>query len=352
MTTKLAVIQCVDTGPLESLVLMLRAVGYECRIPDAQLRAELRRVCGRDGLVLSVDDLVRGMGYEVPRMGGAPIREVSIADMDRARLYVDVKAHRVHRHIVGRWPNLVGKVLWYRINGGRPEHVVKPGGEDCGDEVDPSCPVLTPNQWYAEPGLWSSDWPYVCWPPFYRVDEYYPVHGRQVSDIPICLIHNAHGWGYGRLFDPLRSLGVRLYGNGSPDGLIPHAKIPTLLSRVLCMVHLKSSDAPGYSLYEALAAACPVVCTRRLIWRCKMQNLLIPGETCLVFDRETHEGLTDEDVAECTREVGEHLERLLDPIENRRLGIAGRERLREVMWSESRAADVDGLKAWLGRHFS
>lgn len=31
---KTAILQVADTGPLESLVVMLRSVGYECFLPD------------------------------------------------------------------------------------------------------------------------------------------------------------------------------------------------------------------------------------------------------------------------------------------------------------------------------
>jgi hypothetical protein len=82
-----------------------------------------------------------------------------------------------------------------------------------------------------------------------------------------------------------------------------------------------------------------------------MGDLLVPGETCLTFDRETHDGLTDDDVAGCTAEVRDHLERLRDPVENARIGDAGRARLREVMWSADRAEDVESLRAFMGRHF-
>jgi hypothetical protein len=166
---------------------------------------------------------------------------------------------------------------------------------------------------------------------------------------PICLIHGAVGWGYGALFSAMRALGVKIYGYGSPDGLIPHGAVAERLATAVAYVHLKSSDAPGYALYEALAAGCPVVCTRRLIWRCRMQDLLVPGETCLVFDRETHEGLTEQDVGVCTAEVRQYLNHLSDPTFNREIGLAGRERLLEVMWRPDR--DGPGFVDWVRRNF-
>jgi len=424
---RLAILQVADTGPLESLVVMLRAVGYECALPDERLKATLRRV-GCD-TVLDVSNLVRGWGYDPPM----PLPYAGVADMSRTdAIYVDVKGHRNGPLVERHWPNLRGRVLWYRINGGKPEHVIRrcddckrrnamrervaekiieptvqqlidtgilpqpmtkpavdwpenslcPRCEDCGDEVNPPCPVLTPNQWYhqwdlrhwrvyrdPETSLASCDVcktgeaglddeackSYTCWPPFVRFGDYYDKHQRigfitpRTTASPICLIHNVNGWGYRDLVDPMRGLGVRVYGNGSPDGLINHSTIPQELSSALAMVHLKSSDAPGYAIYECLASACPLICTRRLIWRCRMEGLLVPGETCLVFDRETHEGLTPEDVTSCTAEVAGHLAKLKNQDYNRQIGLAGYNRLREVMWREDR--DADGLRKFMRRNF-
>jgi hypothetical protein len=344
--SKVAILQMADAGPAESTALMLRCAGYDVYLPDKKLRDELRRV-GCD-TVLSPRDLTRGMGYDP-----VDIPEIGTEGMNRCDLYCDVKGHRNYERVVRRWSRLANRVLWVRINGGRPEHVVNERG-DHGDEVNPPCPVLTPNLWYAEDGPWR-DRSYACWPPFVRFGEYYDKWGRAdnrtafVYRPPVCLIHNVGGWGYGPLVSPLRQLGVRVYGNGSPDGLLPHEIIPQKLSAALCVVHLKSSDAPGYAILESLAAACPVVCTRRLIWRCKMESLLVPGETCLVFDRETHDALTADDVHSCTTEVAAHLDRLRDPAENRRVGEAGRSRLQSVMWNEAR--DGDSFRRFMGRCF-
>lgn len=394
---KKAILQVADTGPLESLVIMLRSVGYDCYLPNESLRRQLRQI-GCD-TVLDIDSLVKGMGYERPMA----LPAAGPGDMSTADLYVDIKAHRCYGLIVRSWPNLKSKVLWYRINGGRPEHVIRKCkacegygqvggmdasfnspkcghcngtgvGEDCGDEVNPPCPILTPNQWYkvccgcsntgTEDGVSQcsicrgtglNPRAYSCWPPFYRIDDYYSRRGRDrlctTAGRPICLIHNLRGWGYQPLVDSFRRMGVSCYGAGSPDGLIDHSEVPLLLSQALCMVHLKSSDAPGYALYEALAAACPVVCTRRLIWKNRMEDLLIPNETCLVFDREGHQGLTDEDVRNCTREVEEHLQRLKDKTENLRIGLNGYTCLKEAIWSKTRQQDVDSLHQFMSHNF-
>lgn len=398
MKTKTAILQVADSGPLESLVLMLRSIGYQCFIPNNYLKHRLRGI-GCD-TVLDIDGLVRGWGYEPP----FPMQEVGPEWMERTDLYVDIKAHRNGPLVWREWPSLQKKTLWYRINGGKPEHVIRYkacelcwdkefvntyeaiGGvkddclqcqgagrvitEDCGDEVNPPCPVLTPNQWYKDewfgrPSDNPPDWcgaegrAYTCWPPFHQFSRYFDSYGRvrgtpeDPYEDPICLIHNLVGWGYRDLVSSMSALNVKCYGAGSPDGLIPHSVVPHTLSRAVAYVHLKSSDAPGYALYEALAAACPVICTRRLIWRCRMQDLLIPGKTCLVFDRETHDGLTEEDARQCTAEVAAHLALLRsDPDENRRIGMNGYQRLREVMWSAEKKENVESLQEFFGRNFS
>lgn len=315
-----ALLQVADTGPLDSLVYMLRDQ-YRCYLPGPKLRRHLAEF---GGLVLAPEDLQRSMGYDKP--GELPIRE----DLD-VDLYVDVKAHMVLRKLTRQHGHLRGRVLWYRINGGAPE---------AGSETEPGCPILTPNMHYC-----GREDAYAFWPRLVDWDRYQA--GRTLPFAsPICLIHNVRGWGYQDLLANVESLGVRLYGRGSPSGLVPHSAVPAMLRSALCMVHLKSNDAPGYALLEAMASACPVVCTRRLIWRCRMQELLEPGATCLTFDRETHDGLSDEDVRTCTAELDTHLRTLRDWRENRRIGEAGRERLHQLMWS-----DREGFDSWMGRMF-
>lgn len=346
---KTAIIQCADTGPLESIVVMLRHAGYECSTPSKVLKHHLRDDLKLD-TVLDIEGLVNGWGYDYPM----PLPEAGLGDLASCDLYVDVKGHRNGPRLWERYPRLKDRTLWYRINGGAPEHVIRRDAsgnvtEDCGDEVNPPCPVLTPNQWYAE-----VDRSYCCWPPFvrfaaYNRGRYTLTRGEWDYGPPLCLIHNLQGWGYGALVEPLRAEGVRMYGAGSPDGLIRHPEVRGLLRDTLAYVHLKSSDAPGYALYEALASGCPVVCTRRLIWRCRMQDLLIPGETCLVFDRETHDPLGADDVLACTAEVRMHLENLRDYDYNRQIGEAGQARLADVQWREGR--DGSDFRAWMGRMF-
>lgn len=382
---KTAILQVADTGPLESLVEMLQSVGYACLLPSRDLKDVLKsHYCDN---VSDIDTLVKNEGYEYPRF---KLGEASPLDMDSCDLYVDVKAHRNGPRIWKTLPRLRDRTLWYRINGGKPEHVVNERG-DMGDEVNPPCPVLTPNQWYGDclachsrnkilffrnpgpckfcggdygsVGKTTNPYFYACWPPFVGAEDYsgprprgtQEATGRKSRDSrytpPICLVHNFQGWGYAPLLDVAREFGVRIHGVRSPDGLLQHREVKVHLSQCLAYVHLKSSDAPGYALYEALASACPVVCSRRLIWKNRMEDLLIPGETCLVFDVANHDPLSPEVVAECRREIGAGLKALSDHQENARVGENGRRKLRELMWSKDKAEDIGSLRKFFSANF-
>lgn len=99
---KTALLQVADTGPLESLVVMLQSVGYDCFLPSDRLKNRLRS-WGCD-TVLDVSDLVRGWGYEQPMS----IPESHDLFVD---LYVDVKAHRNGPIIWQRQPRLKERTL-------------------------------------------------------------------------------------------------------------------------------------------------------------------------------------------------------------------------------------------------
>jgi hypothetical protein len=327
---KIAIVQCADTGPLESIVHMLNSVGYTCKVPGDAL-CRMLKTLGCD-TIIDPKFLYENYGYsEAFRLDKATVHE-----MNKCDLYVDIKAQRNGKLVAKEWPNLANRIVWYRINGGEPEHIIRSDGFDCGDERNPGCPIITPNLNYAKPGPWS-DTTYTCWPPFYRFRDY--AEPRKPGKQSVCLIHNLRGWGYEMLGAVIGRLGVKCYGLGSPDGLIKHAQVAKTLRTALSMVHLKSSDAPGYALYEALSAACPLILSRRLIWRNAMQDMYIPNETCLVFDRETHDELTDYDVKWCMAEIGECIERLSDPVYNAKIGEAGRAKLVELMWNVERDSE-------------
>lgn len=334
---KIAICQVADTGPLESLVVMLNAAGYSVLLPNQSLKRHLvdlgcTNVLDQETLVLS--------GSYCPAL---PLSHAGIEEMNRADLYVDTKAHVNGAKVRRRWPNLANKILWYRINGDKPVITEQ------GDEINPGCPILTPNQWYKDDptdyvgyavkagGVFGREnWgsmAYVCWPPFYRFKEHGPRRAPPHTP-PICLINGFSGWGYEPCAREMREiLQVAIHGIGAPDGLFPHNLVKERLRTALAYVHLKSSDAPGYALYEALASGCPCIVSRRLIARQRFYKLFVPGETCAVFDAES--GPLDS--AQCIGEVRQALIELSRPALNVRIGSAGRDRLKEIMWD----ADVN-----------
>lgn len=337
---KLALLQVADTGPLESLVVMLQTAGYECLTPSNALHRKLQDI-GCD-TVISIKHLVDNWGYSPPIL----LPRANIRDMQKIDLFVDVKAYRNGPKLEKVWPHLERRILWYRINGGEPE--VTPHG----DEINFPYPILTPNQWYGTPGPWQ-DQQYTFWPWFYRWEEFSPKDIDELqwpkTEAPICLTHNIRGWGYQRLIEPCRSLGVKFHGVNSPDGLIQNRNLPQVLQRAQALVHLKSSDAPGYSLYEAIAARCPLIVPNLLIKRNLMGKLLIPNQTCLTFG-DYSIGLTDALVEKFSTEISEHLRHLQ---QNPRLGKVLTENLAEQlqreMWSPYNPRDINSFSQFIQR---
>lgn len=364
--SKIAIVNCGHPGSYDSLALMLRAVGWEVRLPDDRLRTELKR----EGCDTVLDPVSMADGWGGNLHSGA-VQRCSVSEFERCGgIFVCVKGHRNGPKVERRWPQYKNRILWYRINGARP--CIVPGK---GDELNPPCSVLTPDPWYDakrefnrpelpeyDPALPHStlDRSYSAWPPFAWWGEFQGSRGfRGGYDPPVCLVHNLSGWGYGEVGDRLaKSVRLKRFGGyGSPDGLLPMQVIPSTLSRALCYVHLKSQDCPGYSLYEALSAACPVVVSRAMIDWCHMEPLFEEGVTCLCFDARLPKGYGASgatppiDAAECAREAAECVERLRDPELNRRIGEAGRDRLRSIMWDGDSVADVEGLDTFLQRFF-
>lgn len=363
--TKIAICQIGHPGSLESLVVMLRSLGYGCFICGEQLRDHLRSL--ELDTVVSAKAMAEGWGtnllWNLPEADSRFLHHKSI-------LYIDTKAHRNGPKLWKHYPHLESRTLWYRINGARP--CIVPGK---GDEINPPCSVLTPDPWYNKDldfnregrGVLPQstlDKSYSCWPPFARWDQHqqervplWQLPNRHPYVHPVCLTHNLSGWGYGDVGEHLRSsIGLKCYGGyGSPDGLFPYHQIPNLLSVARCLVHLKSQDCPGYSLYEALASACPVIISRMMIAWCKMQDLFIEDVTCLCYDKEYPvEGgapAVPIDVEGCITEIETQVERLKDPELNRRIGENGRERLRQIMWSPIANSTVTSFSKFMERYF-
>jgi hypothetical protein len=368
MPVTTAVCQVGHPASLESLVVMLEAVGVRCVLPSNALYDRLRGL-GCDTVVDPLG-MADGWGYDL----GVKLDQVGEKVMaDPETVYVDVKAHRNGPKVWGKWRNLKRRTLWYRINGGEPADV-----PDKGSELNPGCPVLTPNLWYQEfkapptnplPATTLAR-SYACWPPFLKWDTF-EASGRSSATSwshgyyapPVCILHNATGWGYGEVLDSLRQdVGLRCYGGyGSPDSLMPHRSLPDVYHSALALVHLKSNDAPGYALYEAMASGCPVILPRRFNVRCRTWDLFEEGATCLMYDFATEGALpevepyreryTPVDVKDCVREIREALDQLTDPTLNRKIGEAGRERLRSLLWDPRKEKDVESLRSFLDRCF-
>jgi hypothetical protein len=358
MKLSTAICQVGHPGSLESLVTMLTAVGINCLVPNGELRDHLKKM-ELDTVVDAKSTAIGWGGDILVKVGQATIRDLDRPDV----LYIDIKAHRNGPRLWKHYSHLEKATLWYRINGGRP--CIIPGK---GDELDPPCPVLTPDPWYNGElpfnkdearrvlPLGTLDRSYSCWPPFFRIQDHLQhLRAVEVYTRPVSLIHNLNGWGYGEIGEELRkSIDLECYGGyGSPDGLMPYKGIETTLGDALCMVHLKSQDCPGYALYEALASACPVIVTRMLINWCHMEELLIPGRTCFAFehDQQVVADTTPDPVnaESCIQEIKDCVKLLQNPEWNKKIGEAGRKKLLEVMWTAGK--DGPSLADFMERMF-
>lgn len=367
----LAILQMADTPQIESSAVMLRAAGYDTiKICGPILRQELQRA-GCD-TVLSLESMI-ALGYDSL---DSSIEQASSNDMGRCDLFVEIKVRNIAK-IRERWPRLRSRVVWWRVNGAQPE--ICPRG---GDEVNLPCPVITACFWYGchryrQPAAAQSQslleheasrpitleglldyhrqatpagdfgMAYTFWPPYPRSAEYDRIDrakaraARGAYREPYCLCHNVRAWGYGEIVDDVAALGVSFYGNGSPHSQVSHRQVPGIALDALALVHLKSVDCPGWALYEALLAGCPVVIGRLLNSRMLAYDLLKDGETCLEFGvpASLEYGRGDPDLSKCLADIRTALERLKDSAENRRIGEAGRRRLNELMWRADRHGD-------------
>lgn len=205
---------------------------------------------------------------------------------------------------------LAGKknpILFF-LNGGLPE-------------AESDYPTITAN--FNMKNAFTCYWPYVNrlgLKPRKRLKTY---------DKPIDLCHGGFGWGFARYYKPLMGE-VDFWGFNAPLGALPQAAVGVKLSSALCLLHLKSNDAPGFALYEAFASATPVIVSQYFVETTKYHDLFIDGETCLIFGKDCV-GWHTKHASEEPREVYDEIiteirgmmERLKNPEENYRIGMNG-----------------------------
>lgn len=342
---KTAVVNANDTGAVESLAHLLEQAGYRCVRPTPATWKTLHYEVGLEGMV-DPKDAVDVWGYDEPTVPA----EATLGDVNQADLFVDLKAHVNYNKIVGAFPSLAGKVLWYQINGGDPWK-----RDDPDLWCNPPCPLVTTNQWYADKGgevrpnadggtsVTIAPWldrSYCFWPKFMRAGEYsLSNRHREIFHAPICLVHNVERWGYPHLVEQLKHK-MYFYGVNSPHRMISRKQAKVELSLALCMLHLKIGDSVGYAVLEAIHAFCPIVCSKRYIEETKLGELLVDGETCLTFPEEA----TAADVDELTR-------RISDPETNLRITLEAKHRWLDLMNREIDRRERGEFKAFIERNF-
>ena len=334
---KLVILNCPDMHPIESFREMLASAGYETKLAGSDLRQALRNA----GLpyVLHWSDL-KHMGYLAP---SPAVPEASLEDFYRCDLFADLKVNGC-RKALETWTHLRDRVLWYRIQGGEPE-ITEKGG----DEINLPCPVLTANHWYRGDQRFNKT-SYVCWLPFVREAAYSAPRPTEFFD-PVTLIHSVHGWGYGAIVNELRSkLSLRIHGAPSPDSCLENSQVPALLNRALCYVQLRSNDSPGYALYEAIAARCPLIVPRRFIKRMAVEDLFVDRETCLCFDAADGDCASELWAEGCIHEIARNVALLKDPVTNKVMAERMCRKFREQVWTPMR--DANSFREFMQRNFA
>ena len=367
-----------DTPQIESTAIMLRHAGYEVKVCGAALRHQLANA-GLD-TVLSVESMI-AMGYDPLEDS---IGEASPRDLQTCDLFVEIKVRNVPK-LWERWPRLRGRTAWWRVNGAQPE--ICPKG---GDEVNLPCPVITACLWYGtemyrQSGVVHQEQSslehlksnpvseeelryrsrtavlndnggmgYTFWPPYPRSEEYDIIDRADLTvfEPPYCVCHSGRAWGYAPIIDQCVNAGVRIYGNNSPHGQISHRQVPGIAAKALALVHLKSVDCPGWALYEAILAGCPVITGRLLNSRMLAYDLLEHGKSCYEFGvpASLEYGRGEMEYEKCLTDIRYALKKLRNPAVNHYLGAAVRDRLKRLMWNTER--DGPSFIGFMNRHYS
>lgn len=316
----------IDTKPAESLALMLESLGHEVFMLTDQAIQKYYKQGYRGGVT---SDLLKSMGYYQARI--KPTDTLEGFDM-----FFDLKLQDLEA-MLEIHPDIKGAL--YVINGGCD------GYEHYGLHY----PTITNNFWIKNAfHVWS--------PP---VDDYTP-REEMGKDTPIGLLHNAYGWGFTSYINEIvKKTEVRIYGDyGSPAGKIKNEQVEEKMRDSLCFLHLKSSDCPGWALYEAFETATPVVLPSLLAARMKMEEMYIDGETCLTFGDNIFEQdkddpriireEVDKEMPAAIDELCEKVEKLKDPEYNKKIGMQGHLHWKKLTeWTpEKQEALTNYLNTW------
>lgn len=330
---KTAVLHIPQSDCEPAMAEMLQAAGYA----PLGIGRDLARLINKAGVRPGVASTLK------PQAGMNELR--------RCDLFVTVKHYNLPL-LEGAFPFLKGKILWFDINGGEPGVYIDAAPQKTYPWTVP-VPYVSANKRYAE-GTKTNGPRYVCWPPLVESEKERHLnlaHRREVTGSPICLVHNVYYWGYGWAVDDLRErVGLKAYGShGSPDGLRPPGEVPDMLRTTVCYVHLKSHDCPGYSLYRALLAACPIVLTRQFVEFTGFTDLYVDGETCLMVDDDADLKFPARSNLLVNRFVAA-IDRLRkDQDLAKHVAGQGRRRLVDLMWHPDR--DGPGFKKFLQANF-
>lgn len=316
-----ALLSGTDTHPSHSIALMLRSVGYEVSMLHDRAIQNLRNKGYLGGVSQSE---LRSMGYSAPEI--PMVGEEAIAEAD---LFVDLKTAYLDS-FKKLYPEK--KCLHFLINGGIDDY------QNCGF----SYPVVTANMWVEGDA-------FKTWLPFDNVHKLEPRAKRTEFGVPIGLLHSAKGWGFGHLLSlVIEKTGVKIYGAGSPAGVIQNTELPSVFEKTIGLLHMKSNDCPGYALYEAMQAGIPLILCEQLLDRMKMRELYEDGETCVLWGGSFYDkkycqetGLSKEwykdDEMAVVNEILAAIERLKDPEYNYKIGIGGHERFKKLTaWTDEK----------------